>query len=149
MDDPIKKFHLVTSNIFSFQGMATVVAEEDVGQLPMARGTMTDGTEVVKAIVGTTSTTIPVGKNLLPVTAGMTEGVRAQAVTAEAAAVTTDVTMGAPPARMTGLYPYPGMTGSSRSYSRAATDHRASTLIGMRTFRSRPQAPTCPTVLKM
>ena len=77
-----------TSNMFSFQGMATVVAEEVVGQLPMARGTMTDGTEVVKAIVGTTSTTIPVGKNPLPVTAGMTAGVRAQAVTAEAAAVT-------------------------------------------------------------
>ena len=129
--------------------MATVVAEEVVGQLPMARGTMTDGTEVVKAIVGTTSTTIPVGKNLPQVIAGMTAGGHAQAVTAGAAAVTTDVTMGAPPARMTGLYPYPGMTGSSRSYSRAATGHRASTLIGMRTFRSRPQAPTCPTVLKM
>merc|ERR1719268_720458 len=100
--------------------------EEAVGQLPMVRETTTVGIEVGRA------------STILGLSAAATEGTEGEV---EATIVGM---MGARPVRTTGLFHYQGTTGLSTSCFRVAMDPRVSTLIGTRTFRSRPLDLMCP-----
>ena len=72
------------------------------------------------------------------------------AATAEAiTAAMMAVVAAAAAAPKTGPSPCPGTIGSKVSSSRAVTGPRASTLIDMRTFRSRPLDQMCQMALKM
>ena len=71
----------------------------------------------------------------------------AEAITAATMAVVAAAAAAAAP--KTGPSPCPGTIGSKVSSSRAVTGPRASTLIDMRTFRSRPLDQMCQMALKM
>ena len=70
------------------------------------------------------------------------------AATAEAITAATMAVVAAA-ALKTGPSPCPGTIGSKLSSSRAVTGPRVSTLIDMRTFRSRPLDQMCQMALKM
>ena len=125
------------------------MVKEAVGRLPMA-SEMNAGIVGEKTIVkAETSTIIPVGKSRPQV--AETAGVEVAAVV-DRVVIGAGTTVGTTvdlPARTIGPFRCQGTIESRGNSFRAATGPRASTLIGMRTFRSRPRALTCPTVLKM
>ena len=71
------------------------------------------------------------------------------AATAEAITAAMMAVVAAAAAPKTGPSHCPGTIGSKVSSSRAVTGPRASTLIDMRTFRSRPLDQMCQMALKM
>ena len=124
------------------------MVKEAVGRLPMA-SEMNAGIVGEKTIVkAETSTIIPVGKSRPQVAE---TGVEAAAVV-DPVVIGAGTTVGTTvdlPARTIGPFPCQGTIESRGNSFRAATGPRASTLIGMRTFRSRPLDLTCQTASKM
>jgi hypothetical protein len=135
------------------EATAAVVAAEAVGQLPMGSNATTAGiaAEVAEATVGRTFITAPARAVAIPVGRNhpqVAEASPGMAATAEAITAATMAVVAAA-ALKTGPSPCPGTIGSKLSSSRAVTGPRVSTLIDMRTFRSRPLDQMCQMALKI
>ena len=147
MIDHITEMAIVTATDRAAAIAATAAAAAAVAVAAGADGpprtgsAMTAGT--VAGTIGTTFTTIAVGKNL------GRGGNAVIAATAAAGAAGTIPAAAAVGPMTIGRAPCPVMRGWRLSCSRGVTGHRVSTLIGMRTFRSRPLGRTCPTASKM
>jgi hypothetical protein len=130
------------------EATAAVVAAEAVGQLPMGSNATTAGiaAEVAEATVGRTFITAPARAVAIPVGRNHPQVAEASPGTAITAAMMAVV---AAAALKTGPSPCPGTIGSKLSSSRAVTGPRVSTLIDMRTFRSRPLDQMCQMALKI
>ena len=143
MIDHITEMAIVTATVrTAVMVEAAGRAATAVGQPPTA-SEMTAGT-VAAIIAATTSTTTPVGRSPDPVIAEVIADTEVAGV-----AVGTTGAVGEAVRRTIGPYRCRGMRGPRWNCSRAVTGPLVSTLIGMRTFRSRPRGPTCLTASKM
>jgi hypothetical protein len=155
--DHMTEVAIVTAMIrvaVAVEATAVVAAAEAVGQLPMGSNATTAGiaAEVVAATVDRTSITAPARAVAIPVGRNhpqVAEASPGMAATAEAITAATMAVVAAAAALKTGPSPCPGTIGSKLSSSPAVTGPRASTLIDMRTFRSRPLDQMCQMALKI
>jgi hypothetical protein len=149
--DHMTEVAIVTAMIrvaVAVEATAVVAAAEAVGQLPMGSNATTAGiaAEVAEATVGRTFITAPARAVAIPVGRNHPQVAEASPGTAITAAMMAVV---AAAALKTGPSLCQGTIGSKLSSSPAVTGPRASTLIDMRTFRSRPLDQMCQMALKI
>jgi hypothetical protein len=152
--DHMTEVAIVTAMIRVAVVVEATAAVEAVGQLPMGSNATTAGiaAEVAEATVGRTFITAPARAVAIPVGRNhpqVAEASPGMAATAEAITAATMAVVAAAAALKTGPSPCPGTIGSKLSSSRAVTGPRVSTLIDMRTFRSRPLDQMCQMALKI